>query len=177
MISQPFADGEVSWAAPSCAWRELTHNRSTGRDYEQPVRDGFTAWAFYNADLLRSGRISEADLENIAEEIESLGRSQAHELESRISQIMERLLKLKLDSTVLLERNQRAWRVSIARQRAEIAKVLRDSPSLRRKLRSEMLSRWYADARKVFMIGFDIEAPPECPFTWEDVLADVAVAE
>jgi hypothetical protein len=36
----------------------------------------FYAWANEQAALLRAGRLSEADVENIAEEIESMGRSE-----------------------------------------------------------------------------------------------------
>jgi hypothetical protein len=133
----------------------------------------FAEWAFYNADLLRAGRISEADLANIAEEIESLGRSQGHELESRISQIIEHLLKLQLTPYEVRTRNERGWRGSVARQREEIRKVLRDSPSLRRRLTAETLADCYASAAHVFTVGFDIQPPLECPFTWDDVLADV----
>jgi len=44
----------------------------------------FHAWATEQARLLRAGRVSEADLENIAEELESMGRSERRELVSRL---------------------------------------------------------------------------------------------
>ncbi len=37
----------------------------------------FYAWATEQAGLLRAGRLSEADVEHIAEEIETLGRGSA----------------------------------------------------------------------------------------------------
>lgn len=43
----------------------------------------FYAWAMEQAALLRAGRISEADIENIAEEIESMGRGEKRELINR----------------------------------------------------------------------------------------------
>jgi hypothetical protein len=36
----------------------------------------FYAWANEQATLLRAGKLNEADIENIAEEIESMGRSE-----------------------------------------------------------------------------------------------------
>ncbi len=43
----------------------------------------FYAWANEQAALLRAGRLAEADIENIAEEIESMGRSEKRELVNR----------------------------------------------------------------------------------------------
>jgi Domain of unknown function DUF29 len=40
--------------------------------YEQD----FYAWAIHNAELLRQGRLSEIDVEHIAEELECMGRSE-----------------------------------------------------------------------------------------------------
>ena len=50
--------------------------------------DDVHAWAMEQAALLRSGRLSEADVENIAEEIESLGRSEKRELASCVKLIL-----------------------------------------------------------------------------------------
>lgn len=127
-------------------------------------------WAFYNADLLRSGRISEADLENIAEEIETLGRSESHELKSRLTQIIEHLLKLEFAPGDVLERNKRLWRISVARQRGEIEDVLRTSPSLKGHLTEEVLARCYRTAARTFQTGFEITPPAQCPFTFEQIL-------
>ena len=44
--------------------------------YEQD----FYAWAHEQAALLRAGALSAADIENIAEEIESMGRGEKREL-------------------------------------------------------------------------------------------------
>ena len=43
------------------------------------------AWAMEQAALLRSGRLAEADVANIAEEIESVGRSEKSELVNRLA--------------------------------------------------------------------------------------------
>ena len=134
----------------------------------------FAEWAFYNADLLRAGKVAEADLENIAEEIESLGRTQGRELESRIMQIIGHLLKLNLTKGIMHDLNERLWRVSAAHQRVELRKLLRGSPSLRRNLTAETLSECYADAAELFRAAFEIQPPAECPFTWDDILAGSA---
>ncbi len=43
----------------------------------------FYAWANEQAALLRAGKLDSADIENIAEEIESMGRSEKRELINR----------------------------------------------------------------------------------------------
>ena len=53
----------------------------------------FYAWANQQAALLRAGRLAEADIENIAEEIESMGRSEKRELVSRLVVLLQHLLK------------------------------------------------------------------------------------
>jgi len=55
--------------------------------------DDFYAWANEQAALLRAGRLSEADLEYIAEEIESVGRTEKRELISRLTVLLAHLLK------------------------------------------------------------------------------------
>ncbi len=56
----------------------------------------FAEWTRHNAELLRAGRTSEADLEHIAEEIEDLGKRERRGLHNRM----------------VLKRMERAWDVS-----------------------------------------------------------------
>ncbi|PSN10566.1 DUF29 domain-containing protein, partial [filamentous cyanobacterium CCP5] len=48
--------------------------------YEQD----FYAWTQHQAELLRAGQLGELDLENLIEEIESLGRQERQELRNRL---------------------------------------------------------------------------------------------
>ena len=61
--------------------------------------EDFFAWAKQQAEALRAasraGSNLKLDWENLAEEIESLGRSQRHELRSRLGVVLAHLLKLK----------------------------------------------------------------------------------
>ena len=56
----------------------------------------FYAWANQQASLLRAGRLTEADIEHIAEEIESMGRSEKRELVNRLTVLFLHLLKVAL---------------------------------------------------------------------------------
>ena len=51
------------------------------------------AWANEQAAFIRAGRFDLLDLENIAEEIESVGKSEKRELASRMSLLLAHLLK------------------------------------------------------------------------------------
>ena len=58
----------------------------------QYERDFYT-WANEQAALIRAGKFDQADIENIAEELETLGRSEARELKSRYRVLLLHLLK------------------------------------------------------------------------------------
>ena len=69
------------------------------------------------------------DWENLAEEIESLGKSERRELGSQIRRILHHLFKLEASPA----RPPRAgWRASVKAARADALEVLEQSPSLRR---------------------------------------------
>ena len=91
----------------------------------------FVRWTEEQASALRraarAGANLPVDWENVAEEIESLGFSQKHELRSRIAVIIEHLLKLECSPA----KGPRAgWMDTIGRERDEIERLLGDSPSL-----------------------------------------------
>jgi signal transduction histidine kinase len=68
------------------------------------------------------------DWENLAEEIDSLGRSLRHELRSRIAVIIEHLIKLESSPAT---GPRRGWMETIGRERLEIEVLLDDNPSLK----------------------------------------------
>jgi Domain of unknown function DUF29 len=80
------------------------------------------------------------DIEHVAEEIEDLGKRDKRELGSRLTQILEHLLKLRLAKGLILEYSHRSWHASILRQQAEIDDLLRQSPSLGRLIDPGVLS-------------------------------------
>ena len=50
-------------------------------------------WAMQTAQALREGRLSEADIEHIAEELEDMGRSEKRALTNRLAVLLRHLLK------------------------------------------------------------------------------------
>lgn len=133
------------------------------------------AWSHQNAELLRAGRFDELDVDNIAEEIESLGASQKRELISRIEEIIEHLLKLQLAPDLEREQNQRLWRVSINKQRRGVRQLLKSSPSLRSCLTTELLHDCYEQAAhelKIEDFSMFTLPPIECVYTWAEILEE-----
>ncbi len=98
----------------------------------------FHAWAGEQAALLRAGRLAEADIAHIAEEIESMGRSEKRELISRLKVLLVHLLKWRFQPAG----RGNSWRLTIAEQRRDVAEHLNDNPSLRTRLAEAMDSAY-----------------------------------
>jgi hypothetical protein len=92
-------------------------------------------WSEEQARALRAaadaGWNAPIDWEHVAEEIESLGKSDRRALASHIAIIIEHLLKLQASPAPM---PARGWKDSIVRARREIERLLADSPSLRREI-------------------------------------------
>ena len=130
--------------------------------------EDFFEWTRRNAELLRMGLLDEADIEHIAEEIEDIGKSELHEVNSRTQVLVEHLLKWQLQP----EKKSRSWLRTIASQRGALAERLEDSPSLRLKIRPN-LGRNYQRAVQLTLIETGLPKnhfPAECPFTVEQIL-------
>lgn len=136
----------------------------------------YYAWTQDQAARLR--RLADAranldlDLENLAEEVESMGRSDLREVESLIANVMAHLLKLEISPAT---EPRRHWRSEIGLWRAKIAGLLDESPSLHGRLR---LGRTWTIARKAALVGLDADGlgesdlPEACPYALDDVLRD-----
>ena len=125
----------------------------------------FYTWTQRQAAIIREGRVADADLANIAEEIESLGRSQVAELRSRYTVHCLNLLK----KIVQPERDGRSWTTTIVGQRLELERLLGDNPGLKPR-RPIVFAQAYRDARKLTAseTGLELRSfPEEPPFTIE----------
>jgi hypothetical protein len=131
--------------------------------------EDFYAWTVEQARLLREGEFAQIDIENVAEELESMGRGDKREIESRLTVLLVHLLKWQFQPA----HRSSGWSGTIREQRRRIEKLLRESPSLR-PMPAEALAEAYADAREdaAEETGLGEDAfPAECPFTAEEVLA------
>jgi hypothetical protein len=128
----------------------------------------FYAWSLEQAALLRSGRVGEADLEAIAEEIESMGKTEKRELVSRFTVLLLHLLKWERQP----DGRGNSWRLSIASARDEITDLLADNPSLKSVIDDVMTSAYrYARRKAAIETGVDEDAfPAGCPWSFGEVM-------
>ena len=128
----------------------------------------FYAWTLHNAELIREGRLSEVDLEHVAEEIESMGNNNKRELASRLAVLIAHLLKWRYQPNL----RGRSWKLTVKEQRICISRLLKESPSLKYALDST-LSDAYEQALVIAerQSGLDESTfPDHCPFSLEQCL-------
>ncbi len=101
----------------------------------------FALWADQQADAIEHGRWADIDVDNVAEEIRALSRTDRRELRSRLKVMLAHILKQRYQP----ERASKSWTTSIDKQAEGIALVLEESPSLRREL-DERMQKAYGDA-------------------------------
>ncbi|HEX6142530.1 MAG TPA: DUF29 domain-containing protein [Geminicoccaceae bacterium] len=137
-----------------------------GELYEQD----FVRWTEDQAAALRAGRLDALDLEHLAEETDSSGGRDRRELDSRLEVLVMHLLKWRYQP----RKRTGSWESTIRTQRREIAKLLGQSPSLRREV-DAMIADAHATARRnaAAETALPLDTFPEaCPFTAERVLED-----
>ncbi len=93
-------------------------------------QNDFYGWANEQAALLRSGDLAAADIANIAEEIESMGRGEKRELVNRLAVLLTHLLKWQFQPGF----RGSSWSSSVREQRIRLNSLLLDNPSLKSKL-------------------------------------------
>ena len=128
----------------------------------------FYAWTQAQAKLLRDRTWELLDVEQLAEEIESLGKQQRQELRQRLGVLLGHLLKWEFQP----DKRSKSWLITIREQRREILDLLQDSPSLQPYLPEAM--------QKAYLAGIDLvvretpledaDLPIECPYSIEQVL-------
>ncbi len=131
-------------------------------------QDDFYAWAMQQAALLRAGRFAVADIENIAEEIESMGRVEKRELVNRLTILLMHLLKWQFQPGF----RSASGSSSIREQRIRLRSHLQDNPSLKAKL-----DEAYAEAYELAVIGAARETglpeglfPAALPYRFEEAM-------
>jgi hypothetical protein len=128
----------------------------------------FYAWANEQAALLRAGRLSEADIAHIAEEIESMGKTEKRELVSRLAVLLLHLLKWQFQP----DRRGASWKATIKVQRNDLEDHLGDNPSLTSAVPAA-IARAYQNAalRAEAKTGLaNSPFPGVCPWTFEQMM-------
>jgi hypothetical protein len=125
----------------------------------------FYSWALEQGALLRQRRLAELDLDNLAEEVEDLGKGQADQLESRYETLLLHLLKWQFQP----DQRSNSWAAAIQRSRMGVSKVLKKNPGLKPR-RQELFESAYPEARQGAAEETNLPSehfPPGNPYTLE----------
>lgn len=127
------------------------------------------------ADLLRQRRLNELDIDNLIEELESMGVSEKRELISRLSQLLMHLLKWQFQTGLRCK----SWQVILREQRRRVRRIMKENPSLKSKM-DDCLFEAYEDAidEAIKETGLDEKTfPPQCPYTFEQIMDETFFPE
>jgi len=130
----------------------------------------FYGWTQQQAALLKAGRLSELDIENLLEEVETMGRSEKRELDSRLTVLLIHLLKWQYQPI----RRGRSWQLTIKGQRINFSETLEENPSLKPQL-DTILKKAYAKSiiKASQETALDEQTfPSVCPWTYSQILDD-----
>lgn len=136
----------------------------------EPAHDrDFAAWAFDQARRIREARPNGVDIENVADELEDMGKSEYRGFESCVEVILVDLLKWDFQPGL----RGASWTNSIDEHRDRIEKDLRQNPSFRRVI-PVVVDEVYPIARRVALRETGIAKrliPTTSPCSWDDVMS------
>lgn len=136
----------------------------------------FYKWTQDQAKILKKAKnlkapdFSKLDIDNLIEEIESLGKNDKRVLRSQLVKLLMHLLKQKYQPEKQIDSN--SWHNSIIDATRELRYLIKDSPSLRNELNKIYLEA-YEDAKEdaATETKLDIKKfPKECPWKIEEIL-------
>ena len=126
------------------------------------------AWSEEQAKLLKARSRAGLDWDNLAEEIESLGKSQRNEIRNRLVVLLLHLLKWEYQP----DKRKLGWKASILEARTRLNQELLESPSLR-SYPATVVDKQYAVARMKAAGETELSLetfPTDCPYPIGDLL-------
>ncbi len=130
----------------------------------------FHLWSLTQAAFIRAGKFEEIDIENVAEEIESLGRRDRVNIRRGLDDLLLRLLKWQFQPS----KRRKRWQWAIRDARDKITMLIEESPSLK-DFPAKVLAKEYDDARHraALLKGLsEKRLPAECPYSVAEILDD-----
>lgn len=138
------------------------------RDRLHPDAD-FAAWIEHQVQALKAGRFDQLDIDELADEVESLAKRDFKKLRSYLRVILMHMLKWDWQP----EKRDVSWRRSINASRARVWGELASSPSFRPRI-PEAIEQVFERARReaweetgVFKLEHE---PRTCPYSWEEIM-------
>ena len=146
----------------------MTSTQKTELNYDEFYNEDFYSWVKITAKLLREKRFNEIDLDNLIDEVETLGRSERKAIKSNLKVLLMHLLKYQYQP----EKRSKSWLVTIKEHRQRLQDDLKDSRSLKPYFQ-EIFTETYQQARELAALETDLPLeifPLEFPFTPEQTL-------
>ncbi len=128
-----------------------------------------TAWLEATADLIRNGRLTEVELNTLAEYLTDMAKRDRREVFSQLVVLLSQLLKWEYQQ----DRRSGSWRGTILEQQRELRQLL-ESGTLRNHA-TAVLADAYAEARKQAAAETGLARtafPEECSWDLDGALAD-----
>jgi hypothetical protein len=147
------------------AVRPAGQKAASSLDEHPRYESDFYSWSLDQARQVREGRWDRVDRNNVAEEIESLGREQFNKLESAIRVILLHMLKWEHQPS------KSSWAFSIRDHRIELEDIMQDNPGLKPRI-DEAIARAYCRARvqAARQTGLEESVFPEtCGYSLDDI--------
>ena len=133
----------------------------------------FYTWTQEQAGFLRDRRFDKLDIDQLAEEIEDIGKSQRRELSSRLAVVISHLLKLQIQ-TERTPSSEKSWRRSIRDQRRALLQHLEENPGLKNpETMAKAVAFAWVDGVRVALreTGLDPDLfPSDNPYSVEELL-------
>lgn len=142
-------------------------NEQRDRSVNQYEQD-FYAWTQAQSELLRLGKWQSLDIENLAEEIESLGKQQKQELRNRLGILIGHILKWEYQPLL----RSKSWKFTIVEQRDEVLDILQENPSLKPYL-DEAIQKGFRQGVNLVLRETPLDytdLPSECPYAIAQIL-------
>jgi len=130
----------------------------------------FYGWIQHQAAMLRARNLTGLDVDNLLEEMETMGRSEKRSLKSSLSVLLMHLLKWEHQPNY----RDRSWQLTIQEQRIQVRRIIKDSPSLKYRM-EEIIEDAWEEARVKAEKETRIDQntfPDICPWSLEQMLDD-----
>lgn len=128
----------------------------------------FHAWAMQTAALIRQHKFEELNIEDLAEELDGMGKKERTEVANRLVILLAHLLKWQYQPAY----RSASWRGSRIEQRKQILRQLQQSPSVKPYF-PEAMAEVYLDAvdlvSRETLLGSDT-FPADCPYSEDQIL-------
>ena len=150
--------------------RLSTATQSKAKNDPEYEKD-FYKWVNNQANLLKKKEFTKLDIDNLIEEIESLGKSEKRMLKSYLEVLLMHMLKIRHQPGM----HTTSWDLSIKEAGYKVQKTLKENPSLKAKLK-EIVEEAYFSARLKAALETKLDEnvfEEKCPWTFKEIFSNL----